>query len=137
MTEKTSSSCPSIVCDNGAFAVINRLQTGKGVPGFNNLLQDSRVVNPANPRHVDFVKHAEAVGAYPKHCDNLNDLETALDWAQSTDRTTVITITSDAYAWTPGGADWYVGVPEVSDRDAVKAARVDQEELRSKQRVGI
>ncbi len=126
-----------IVCDNGGFAVINRLQTGKGVPGFNNLLKDSRVVNPANPRHVDFVKHAEAMGAYAKHCDNLNDLETALDWAQSTDRTTVITITSDAYAWTPGGADWYVGVPEVSDRDAVKAARVDQEELRSKQRVGI
>ncbi len=126
-----------IVCDNGGFAVINRLQTGKGVPGFNNLLKDSRVVNPANPRHVDFVKHAEAMGAYAKHCDNLNDLETALDWAQSTDRTTVITITSDAYAWTPGGADWYVGVPEVSDRDAVKAARADQEELRSKQRVGI
>ena len=25
-----------VVCDNGGFGVINRLQTGMGVPGFNN-----------------------------------------------------------------------------------------------------
>ncbi len=28
-----------VVCDNGGFGVINRLQTGMGVPGFNNLLR--------------------------------------------------------------------------------------------------
>ena len=28
-----------VVCDNGGFAVINRLQQFKGVPGFNNLLE--------------------------------------------------------------------------------------------------
>ncbi len=126
-----------IVCDNGGFGVINRLQTGMGVPGFNNLLKDSRVKNPTNPRHVDFAKHAEAMGAHARHCDSLTDLEAALDWAQGTDATTVLTIASDAYAWTPGGADWYVGVPEVSDRDTVNAARAGQEEFRSKQRQGI
>ena len=50
-----------VVCDNGGFAVINRLQQFKGVPGFNNLLTDCRVQNRDNPPHVDFAKHAESM----------------------------------------------------------------------------
>ncbi|MFV1878243.1 3D-(3,5/4)-trihydroxycyclohexane-1,2-dione acylhydrolase (decyclizing) [Nioella sp.] len=126
-----------VVCDNGGFGVINRLQTGMGGAGFNNLLKDSRVVNRDNPLHVDFAKHAESMGAYARHCDSLADLEAAMDWAQGADRTTVLTIASDAYAWTPGGADWYVGVPEVSEREGVRAARSGQEEFRKKQRPGV
>jgi len=112
-----------VVCDNGGFGVINRLQTGMGGAGFNNLLKDSRVVDPKNVRRVDFAKHAEAMGAYARHCDSLADLEAAMEWAQTTDATTVISINSDAYTWTPGGADWYVGVPEVSPRETVNEAR--------------
>ena len=126
-----------VVCDNGGFGVINRLQTGMGGAGFNNLLKDSRIVNYDNPRHVDFAKHAEAMGAYARHCDSLGDLEAALEWAQKTDATTVLSIASDAYTWTPGGADWYVGVPEVSPRETVREARAGQEAFRKKQRQGI
>jgi 3D-(3,5/4)-trihydroxycyclohexane-1,2-dione acylhydrolase (decyclizing) len=126
-----------VVCDNGGFGVINRLQTGMGGAGFNNLLRDSRVVNKDNPLHVDFAKHAESMGAYARQCDSLADLEAAMDWAQGTDRTTVLTIATDAHAWTPGGADWYVGVPEVSGREGVRAARSGQEEFRKKQRKGV
>ena len=126
-----------VVCDNGGFGVINRLQTGMGGAGFNNLLKDSRVVNPDNVRHVDFAKHAEAMGAYARHCESLADLEAAMDWAQTTDATTVISIASDAYTWTPGGADWYVGVPEVSPRESVNEARKGQVEFRKKQRIGV
>ena len=60
-----------------------------------------------------------------------------MEWAQGTDRTTVLTIASDAYTWTPGGADWYVGVPEVNDRDSIRKARAGQEALRAKQRQGV
>ncbi len=126
-----------IVCDNGGFAVINRLQQAKGVPGFNNLLVDCRVQNRTAPLHVDFVKHAESMGAAARHCDNLSDLGPALEWAKANDRTTVITITTDAFAWTPGDADWDVGVPEVSSRASVQTARKHQEEIRAKQRVGV
>jgi 3D-(3,5/4)-trihydroxycyclohexane-1,2-dione acylhydrolase (decyclizing) len=126
-----------IVCDNGGFGVINRLQTGMGGAGFNNLLKDSRVVDPANVRHVDFAKHAEAMGAEARHVESLADLEAAMDWAQNTEVTTVISIASDAYTWTPGGADWYVGVPEVSPRASVNAAREGQEAFRKKQRIGL
>ena len=126
-----------IVCDNGGFAVINRLQTGMGVPGFNNLFKDARIQNPQNPPHVDFAGHAEAMGAHVRQCKSLADLEAAIEWAQGNERTTVISIESDAYAWTPGGAGWYVGVPEVSERDAVQNARSAQEGLRKKQRQGV
>jgi 3D-(3,5/4)-trihydroxycyclohexane-1,2-dione acylhydrolase (decyclizing) len=123
-----------VVCDNGGYAVINRLQTFKGVPGFNNLIADCRVTNPVA---VDFAAHARAMGAEARHCDSLADLDAALDWAQGTDRTTVISINTDAHSWVPGDADWDVGVPEVSDRDSVREARVKHEAIRAKQRVGV
>jgi 3D-(3,5/4)-trihydroxycyclohexane-1,2-dione acylhydrolase (decyclizing) len=126
-----------VVCDNGGYAVINRLQQAKGVPGFNNLLIDCRVKNPQAPLHVDFAKHAESMGAAARHCESLADLEAALEWAKGNDRTTVISLATDAYAWAPGDADWDVGVPQVSSREEVRKARKQQEDIRAKQRVGV
>ena len=126
-----------VVCDNGGFAVINRLQQFKGVPGFNNLLTDCRVRNPDDPVHVDFAAHAMAMGAQARHCESLADLEAALEWAQGNDRTTVLSIVSDAFKWVPGDADWDVGVPEVSERDTVRKARIDQIGIRARQRAGV
>jgi 3D-(3,5/4)-trihydroxycyclohexane-1,2-dione acylhydrolase (decyclizing) len=126
-----------VVCDNGGFAVIDRLQQAKGVPGFNNLLSDCRVQNRAAPLHVDYAKHAESMGAAARHCESLAELEAALEWAKGNDRTTVLSIASDAYAWVPGDADWDVGVPEVSSRESVRKARKEQEQVRAKQRVGV
>lgn len=123
-----------VVCDNGGYAVINRLQNFKGVPGFNNLIADSRVKEPFS---VDFAKHAESMGALARRCESLADLEAAMEWAQTTDRTTLITIVTDAFQWVPGDADWDVGVPEVSTRKSVQDARAKQLEIRSKQRVGV
>lgn len=123
-----------IVCDNGGYAVINRLQNAKGTPGFNNLIRDCRV---RAPFAVDFVRHAEAMGALARRCASLADLKDGLDWAKGTDRTTVLSIDVDAFTWTPGDADWDVGVPAVSERDAVREARAAQERIRGKQRVGV
>ncbi len=126
-----------IVCDNGGYAVISRLQQFKGVPGFNNLLKDCRITDPANPLHVDFAAHAASMGAASRHCESLADLEAAIAWAKGNDRTTVLSITTDAYSWVPGDADWDVGVPEVSNRESVNKARAHQIEIRAKQRVGV
>jgi 3D-(3,5/4)-trihydroxycyclohexane-1,2-dione acylhydrolase (decyclizing) len=123
-----------VVCDNGGFAVINRLQTFKGGASFNNLIRDCRV---REPFAVRFAEHAAAMGALTRHCDSLADLEAALDWAKTTDRTTVLSIVTDAFAWVPGDADWDVGVPEVSEREAVRAARAAHEAIRARQRVGV
>ena len=123
-----------VVCDNGGFAVIDRLQTFKGTPSFNNLIRDCRVVEPFG---VAFARHAESMGAHARHVESLADLDAALDWAKGTDRTTVISIATDPHAWVPGDADWDVGVPEVSDRPEVRAARAAHETIRSKQRIGV
>jgi 3D-(3,5/4)-trihydroxycyclohexane-1,2-dione acylhydrolase (decyclizing) len=49
-----------IVCDNGGFAVINRLQLFKGGKEYNNLLKSSKTPGLVD---VDFAKHAESMGA--------------------------------------------------------------------------
>jgi 3D-(3,5/4)-trihydroxycyclohexane-1,2-dione acylhydrolase (decyclizing) len=123
-----------VLCDNGGFAVINRLQNFKGGASFNNQIADCRVKAPFA---IDFAAHAAAMGAATRHVESLADLEAALDWARTTDRTTVISIITDAFAWVPGDADWDVGVPEVSERAEVRAARRDHEAIRAKQRVGV
>jgi 3D-(3,5/4)-trihydroxycyclohexane-1,2-dione acylhydrolase (decyclizing) len=43
--------------------------------------------------------------------------------ARASDRTYVIALQTDAYEWTEGGTYWEVGVPEVSNRAEVVAAR--------------
>jgi 3D-(3,5/4)-trihydroxycyclohexane-1,2-dione acylhydrolase (decyclizing) len=126
-----------IVCDNGGYAVINRLQTFKGVPGFNNLLADCRIRAPEAPPHVDFAKHAEAMGAKARRCESLADLEQGVAWALGNDGVTLLSIVSDAFAWVPGDADWDVGVPEVSEHASVRAARVAHERIRGRMRVGV
>jgi 3D-(3,5/4)-trihydroxycyclohexane-1,2-dione acylhydrolase (decyclizing) len=123
-----------IVCDNGGYAVINRLQNAKGGASFNNLIKDCKVKEPFA---VDFAKHAEAMGALTRHVESLADLGAAVEWAKSTDRTTVLTIVSDAFTWTPGDAWWDVGVPQVSNRAEVTAAAKEQQAARKRQRVGV
>ena len=123
-----------VVCDNGGYAVINRLQIGKGAAAFNNLIRDCRVKEPFA---VDFAKHAESMGALTRRVESLADLGLAMDWAKGNDRTTVITIVSDAFRWSPGDAWWDVGVPEVSQRPEVNAARDAQVAKRKDQRVGV
>ena len=77
------------------------------------------------------------MGAAARHCESLADLEAALEWAKANDRTTVLSIASDAYAWVPGDADWDVGVPEVPRANRCETARKQQEQIRAKQRVGV
>jgi 3D-(3,5/4)-trihydroxycyclohexane-1,2-dione acylhydrolase (decyclizing) len=123
-----------VVCDNGGYAVINRLQNFKGGASFNNLIKDCKVKEPFA---VDFAKHAEAMGALSRKVESLAELGQAMEWAKTTDRTTVITIVSDAFTWTPGDALWDVGVPQVSPRKEVNEAARYQADVRSKQRVGV
>ena len=123
-----------VVCDNGGYAVISRLQIFRGTPGFNNLLKDSKHVVEHT---VDFAAHARAMGANAEKVKSIGDFEAAFERAKKADKTSVIVIDTDAYAWTPGDAWWEVGVPEVSARDTVKAAKKDIVESKKKQRVGV
>ena len=123
-----------VVCDNGGYAVIDRLQTNKGTPSFNNLLKDSK---HATEHKVDFAAHARAMGAIAEKVTSVADFEQAFARAKQADRTSVIVIETDPHAWTPNDAWWEVGVPEVSSRPKVKAAREALVTARKKQRLGV
>ena len=123
-----------VVCDNGGFAVIDRLQVFKGGASFNNLLKDCRSVRVPQ---VDFAKHAESMGALAETVSSIADLEQALDRARKADRTYVIAIKVHPHEWTPGDAWWDVGVPEVSPRETVRKATADHRVGKAKQRVGV
>ena len=123
-----------IVCDNGGFAVINRLQVNTGGEEFNNQLRTTRHVRYLQ---VDFAKHAEAMGAIAERVDGTEDLPAAFARARASDRSYVIVVPIDPYAWTEGGAWWEVGVPEVSERPQVRAARDAWAANKKRQRVGV
>jgi 3D-(3,5/4)-trihydroxycyclohexane-1,2-dione acylhydrolase (decyclizing) len=123
-----------VVCDNGGFAVIDRLQRATGNASFNNLLSDCRRVREVK---VDFAAHAQAMGALGERAESIADLEAALVRARAADRTTVIAIDVDTYAWTPNDAWWEVGVPEASDRPTVLDAAARWQQGRARQRRGV
>ena len=77
------------------------------------------------------------MGALARRCESLADLTEAMAWAQGTDRTTVLSIDTDAFAWVPGDAVWEFGVTAVSPRESVRDAHAKQVEIRAKQRVGV
>jgi 3D-(3,5/4)-trihydroxycyclohexane-1,2-dione acylhydrolase (decyclizing) len=122
-----------IVCDNGGFAVIDRLQVDQGGASFANLIADSRIERLVP---VDFAAHAESLGCLAETVGSTRELAAAFERARGADRTTVIVIRTDPHAWTPGGAFWEVGVPAVSDRTGVQEARSRLDEGKSAQRVG-
>jgi 3D-(3,5/4)-trihydroxycyclohexane-1,2-dione acylhydrolase (decyclizing) len=117
-----------VVLDNRGFGCINRLQKATGGAPFNNLLADSRQKDPAP---VDFAAHAAALGAQSEKVADVGALSAALERARASSRTYVIVIETDPQSATDaGGAWWDVAVPEVSARDAVRAARAEYERRR-------
>jgi 3D-(3,5/4)-trihydroxycyclohexane-1,2-dione acylhydrolase (decyclizing) len=123
-----------VLCDNGGYAVIRRLQVFKGGVAYNNMIEDSNVREPVE---VDFVAHAASMGALAERAETLDELRDALKRARTADRTSVIVIRTDPDAWTGGDAWWDVGVPEVSQREDVRVAKAEHEAERKHQRPGI
>ena len=127
-----------IICDNAGFAVINKLQNNSGNESFNNLLRDCRHqrVEEKLPR-VDFVKHAQGLGANAEKVEKLSDFADAFARAKASDITYVLSIDIDPTVWSSVDAWWEVGLPEVTDREAVKTAVKQWDEGRQYQRRGI
>jgi len=123
-----------VLLDNGGFGCIDRLQRGTGGVGFNNLLVDAR--HTALPAR-DFAAQAAGLGAIAIKAAGIAELEAALAVARGAERTTVIVIDTDPRPSTAAGGHWWdVGVPEVSARAEVRAARADYETQRTQQRLG-
>src|SRR5260370_5024211 len=87
-----------VVCDNGGYAVIDRLQNFKGNPSFNNLFEHCRGVRQVG---VDFAGHARSLGALAARVTSIVELEQAFERANAADRTYVIEIKARAPHGTP------------------------------------
>ncbi len=119
-----------VITDNRGFGCINRLQKGTGGEEFNNLLDKS--VHEV-PSKIDFAAHAAAMGAEAVHVGSIEDLEQAVRAAQASHNVSVVVIDTDPYPSSPNGNVWWeVGIPEVSERETVRAARANYDEMAAK-----
>jgi 3D-(3,5/4)-trihydroxycyclohexane-1,2-dione acylhydrolase (decyclizing) len=126
-----------LVLDNGGFAVINKLQNNVGQESFNNLIADTPTAT--EQVGVDFEAHARAMGAEAETVEHASDLGAAFKRAQASNKTYVITMKVDAYeGWTKEGHTWWeVGTPHTTDKVDVRAAHVEWESARARQRRGV
>jgi 3D-(3,5/4)-trihydroxycyclohexane-1,2-dione acylhydrolase (decyclizing) len=121
-----------VITDNRGYGCINRLQMATGGAEFNNLLKDAWQVNPSN---IDFAAHAAAMGATAVKVSTIAELESALAQGKTVQGPFVVVIDTDPYPSTPHGSTWWdVAVPEVSDREQVRAAREKYEAALLRQR---
>ncbi|WEM44209.1 3D-(3,5/4)-trihydroxycyclohexane-1,2-dione acylhydrolase (decyclizing) (plasmid) [Photobacterium sp. DA100] len=128
-----------VVCDNGGFAVINKLQNNTGNESFNNLLADCRRPDGELAR-VDFAKHAEAQGAISEKLTSIDEFDAAFARAKEADRTYVIVVDIDPVspaAWSKCDCWWEVGLPEVTRNDHTAQKVAEWEEGRATQRRGV
>ncbi|NBE08355.1 3D-(3,5/4)-trihydroxycyclohexane-1,2-dione acylhydrolase (decyclizing) [Paragemmobacter ruber] len=122
-----------VITDNRGYGCINRLQKHTGGAPFNNLLDDSYHVNPSA---IDFVAHAGSMGARAVKAGSVAELEAKILELRGGRVPSVIVIDTDPGPSTAAGGTWWeVGVPEVSVRESVRAARARYEEMKAKQSV--
>ena len=116
-----------VITDNRGYGCINRLQRATGGAGFNNLLDQSYHKVPSA---IDFAAHAGSMGAQAIKVRSITELESALADANGAEVTTAIVIDTDPWPSTEAGGTWWdVGVPEVSARAEVQAARQKYERM--------
>ncbi len=124
----------AIVCDNFGFAVINRLQTGQGADGFNNMLADSRGPGADGSVRVDFAAHARSLGCGVEDIGDSTSIEDlraayarARETARATSKPVVVVCRIHHATWTEAGAWWETGVPTyLSGRASYDEAKQSQ-----------
>jgi len=127
-----------VLVDNGGYQSIHGLQRSVGSPSFINELRHR---NPASGRTdgptvaVDFVRHAEAMGAFALEAFDADSLREALERARASGRVSVVVIRTDPGQRVPGFEGWWdVPVAQVSGHDSVRAARARYDEAAGRQR---
>jgi len=125
-----------ILLDNHGFSSIGGLSRSCGNEGLGTeyrYRQDGKY--RGDPIQVDFEKNAASLGAWTVRASTREDLKAALISARKQSRTSVIVIETAYDNRVPGYESWWdVPIAEVSEREAVKAARRKYEEARKKER---
>ncbi len=132
-----------ILMDNSGYKSIGSLSRSIGDDGFGTRYAYTKedthhtdaVGYAVETLPVDLAMNARSLGAHVIECSSYSAFVKALKDARAIDKTTVIYVTNDRYLGVPGYASWWdVAIAEVSESDAVQAAREDWEEMRAKER---
>ena len=114
-----------VLIDNRAFMSIRGLQMESGSPSFNNELRhrDSKTGRTDGPVvKLDFVQHARGLGAQARQAGTLDELQAALDTAESEGGVQVIVVPVNLRERVPGYDSWWdVPIAAVSGQGAVNA----------------
>jgi 3D-(3,5/4)-trihydroxycyclohexane-1,2-dione acylhydrolase (decyclizing) len=127
-----------VLVDNQGYQSIHGLQRSVGVGSFANERRardrgTRRLDGPVVP--VDFVRHAESMGALALYAADEAGLRRALEAARQSSRVSVIVVPTDPERRVPGfGGWWDVPVAEVSGSGGVREARTAYEGAARRQR---
>jgi 3D-(3,5/4)-trihydroxycyclohexane-1,2-dione acylhydrolase (decyclizing) len=129
-----------VLVDNHGFNSIGSLSRSLGTDGFGTQYRyrqnGSLGVDSDDPTAqllpVDLAANAESLGAKVIRCRTIDELRSGLEAAKAEDATVVLAIEVDRYEGVPGYESWWdVPVAEVSEVEAVKAARAAYEQARA------
>jgi 3D-(3,5/4)-trihydroxycyclohexane-1,2-dione acylhydrolase (decyclizing) len=131
-----------VLMDNRGFKSIGGLSRSVGDQGFgtrytyakNGGLSSDEDGSDVEDLPVDLAMNARSLGAHVIECNGRDEVIAALQTAKSIERTTVIYVRNDRYVGVPGYSWWDVPIAEVSERDTVRAAREEWEEMSTKER---
>jgi 3D-(3,5/4)-trihydroxycyclohexane-1,2-dione acylhydrolase (decyclizing) len=132
-----------LLWDNSGFKSIGSLSRSLGLDGFgtrfirpkDGILVGDSAGDAVETLQIDYAMNARSLGCNVIECATRDEYIDAIRAAQAADRTTVVVIKNDRLHSVPGYESWWdVPVPEVSERDSVRAAREEYEEKRAKER---
>ena len=125
-----------VLLDNHGFSSIGGLSRACGNEGMGTNYRYRRGEKyDGEILPVDFAANAASLGAWTARASNAKELRAALVEGKKQNRTSVVVIETSYDQRVPGYESWWdVPIAEVSERDAVKAARRDYEEARKKER---
>ena len=125
-----------VLLDNHGFSSIGGLSRACGNEGMGTEYRYRRGEKyEGEAVAVDFAANATSLGAWTARAKTAQELKAALAEGRKQNRTAVIVIETSYDQRVPGYESWWdVPIAEVSERDAVKAARKQYEEARKKER---
>jgi 3D-(3,5/4)-trihydroxycyclohexane-1,2-dione acylhydrolase (decyclizing) len=126
-----------ILVDNHGFGSIGALSRSLGSEGFGTKYRYRGDDGQLSGEHlpVDLAANAASLGAHTIRATTREDLAAALEEAKSQTRTTVIVIETDTSLGAPDSESWWDVPPaEVSEMEAVQAARAAFDEAKKSER---
>ncbi len=128
-----------VLLDNHGFSSIGGLSRGCGNEGMGTNYRYRRGEKyDGEVLPVDFVANAASLGAWAVRVGTGDELNAALVSAKKEPLTSVVVVETSYDERVPGYESWWdVPIAEVSEREAVKAARKKYEEARKKERLSF